>query len=191
MRAALTLQTQRLCVAQVGPEFAAACVTYYRENAEHFAPWDPPQPVGLYEEGYWRMRLSENLLLASRGEALPLMIFEGSAAEGPIVGTINFSHFIRGAFQAATVGYSLHHAVVGRGYMSEALGAAIDYAFNHLLLHRIMLNYIPENTRSAAVAKRLGFVIEGHAKEYLYINGAWRDHVLTSRTNARLDRPAL
>lgn len=191
MRAVVLLRTPRLCVTQIGPEFAAHCVTYYRENAEHFAPWEPPQPAGLYDEGYWRLRLSENLLAAARGDGLALTIFEGGAPAGPIVGSINFSHIIRGAFQAAIVGYSLHAAMVGRGYMTEALGAAIDYAFDRLLLHRVMLNYIPENARSAAVAQRLGFTIEGHAKEYLFINGAWRDHVLTARTNAGLTRPAM
>ena len=46
-----------------------------------------------------------------------------------------------------------------------------------------MANYVPRNTRSAAVLERLGFTIEGEAKDYLYINGVWEDHVLTSLTN--------
>jgi len=33
------------------------------------------------------------------------------------------------------------------------------------------------------VLKRLGFVVEGHASEYLYVGGAWQDHVLTALTN--------
>ena len=41
-------------------------------------------------------------------------------------------------------------------------------------------NYRPENARSAAVLERLGFAREGFAKGYLYIDGAWRDHVLTA-----------
>ena len=47
-----------------------------------------------------------------------------------------------------------------------------------------MANYMPDNLRSAALLKRLGFEVEGLAKNYLYINGQWRDHVLTSLTNA-------
>jgi ribosomal-protein-alanine N-acetyltransferase len=52
-----------------------------------------------------------------------------------------------------------------------------------------MANYMPHNTRSAAVLKRLGFVIEGQASDYVRINGQWRDHVLTSLVN-RAWRPA-
>ena len=39
------------------------------------------------------------------------------------------------------------------------------------------------NERSGAVLRRLGFVPEGYARDYLFIDGAWRDHVLTARIN--------
>ena len=42
---------------------------------------------------------------------------------------------------------------------------------------------MPENTRSGRLLARLGFVREGYSRRYLFINGAWRDHVLTSLTN--------
>ncbi|MBE9234176.1 30S ribosomal protein S5 alanine N-acetyltransferase, partial [Cuspidothrix issatschenkoi LEGE 03284] len=44
-------------------------------------------------------------------------------------------------------------------------------------------NYMPHNRRSAKVLKRLGFVVEGYATDYLMINGQWEDHILTSLTN--------
>ena len=72
--------------------------------------------------------------------------------------------------------------------MGEALGALIEYAFTELELHRLMANYRPENERSAAVLARLGFEREGFARDYLYIDGAWRDHVLTALV--RRPRPA-
>jgi len=50
-------------------------------------------------------------------------------------------------------------------------------------LHRIMANYVPTNERSASVLKKLGFQVEGYARDYLYLNGKWRDHILTSLTN--------
>ena len=66
--------------------------------------------------------------------------------------------------------------------MSEALRAATAWIFGELRLHRIMANYRPENARSGRVLERLGFVREGFAKDYLFIDGAWTDHVLTALT---------
>ena len=71
--------------------------------------------------------------------------------------------------------------------MSEALRATNAFVFDVIRLHRIMANYRPENVRSGRLLERLGFVREGIAKDYLFIDGAWRDHVLTSLTNARFD----
>jgi [ribosomal protein S5]-alanine N-acetyltransferase len=36
---------------------------------------------------------------------------------------------------------------------------------------------------------RLGFIPEGYARNYLRINGEWRDHVLTSLTNPNWRAP--
>jgi ribosomal-protein-alanine N-acetyltransferase len=37
--------------------------------------------------------------------------------------------------------------------------------------------------RSGRLLGRLGFVIEGYARDYLLVNGRWEDHVLTSLIN--------
>ena len=50
-----------------------------------------------------------------------------------------------------------------------------------------MANYIPENERSGRLLARLGFTREGLAKDYLFIDGAWRDHVLTALANPDFD----
>jgi ribosomal-protein-alanine N-acetyltransferase len=71
--------------------------------------------------------------------------------------------------------------------MREALQATIEYVFDVMRLHRVQANYVPENRRSAALLEHLGFVREGLARDYLFINGAWRDHVLTARLNPAFD----
>ena len=43
-----------------------------------------------------------------------------------------------------------------------------------------MANYMPINFRSAKLLHRLGFTVEGYAKNYLLINNRWEDHVLTA-----------
>jgi ribosomal-protein-alanine N-acetyltransferase len=64
--------------------------------------------------------------------------------------------------------------------MTEAVRAMCDHAFGPLGLHRIQANHLPDNHRSAAVLRRLGFTVEGLARELVLIEGRWRDHVLTA-----------
>jgi len=85
-----------------------------------------------------------------------------------------------GAFEACYLGYGLDVDAVGKGYMTETLAAALTFVFDTLRLHRVMANYMPSNERSAAVLRRLGFRVEGYAKDYLEIDGTWRDHILTA-----------
>ena len=73
--------------------------------------------------------------------------------------------------------------------MREALTEAIRYVCDELRMHRIMANYMPRNDRSGRLLERLGFVVEGRAKEYLRINGVWEEHVLTSYTNRAWKEP--
>ncbi len=116
------------------------------------------------------------------GNAVRFFIFDKQDPT-KIIGCCNFTHIVRGPLQACYLGYKMDFAYCGRGLMFQALQAAISYMFNELNLHRIMANYIPENHRSAKILKRLGFTIEGTAKEYLYINHTWEDHILTALIN--------
>jgi ribosomal-protein-alanine N-acetyltransferase len=81
------------------------------------------------------------------------------------------------------VGYSLAESKQGNGYMSEAVSLCVEYIFDELNFHRIVANYMPRNQRSGNLLKKLGFVVEGYARDYLLINGKWEDHILTSLIN--------
>lgn len=105
-------------------------------------------------------------------------------ADGEVVGQIGFGNLVAYPFYAATLGYALDHRRWGRGEMREALRVALDFAFDHFSLHRVMANHLPENQRSARLLRRLGFVPEGYARDYLLIDGVWRDHVLNALTRA-------
>ena len=106
---------------------------------------------------------------------------EGPGA--PILGACNYTNIVRGAFHACHLGYQIGREHEGRGLMAEALRATNAFMFEVVALHRVMANFRPENDRSRRLLARLGFVEEGFARDYLYIDGAWRDHVLTSLVN--------
>ena len=54
------------------------------------------------------------------------------------------------------VGYACHPACRGKGYVTEACSAAIDWAFDVLNWTEVIHSVDPNNTASAQVAQRLG-----------------------------------
>lgn len=177
------IETARLVCTIPSPDAAARLLAYAVTNDPHLARWEPARPEGYFTEGFWYRRIERNHDEHAADQSLRLTLLRRDDPEGPIVGHLNFNNIVRGAFQACTLGYSLDHACEGRGFMSEALAAAIPFVFEELGLHRIQANYVPTNERSAKVLRRAGFVVEGYARDYLHIGGAWRDHVLTSLTS--------
>jgi ribosomal-protein-alanine N-acetyltransferase len=181
MPAAPLLETARLWLCLPSAPLAAELSAYHRRNEAHFAPYTPRCPAGYHAVEAWYERAAEQAQRCAGGEALHLLLFPRGG--GSLLGEINFTGVIGRAFQAAYLGYKLDRAAVGKGLMYEALSAAIPFACEHLKLHRVMANFVPSNARSASLLKRLGFGIEGYAREYLLLDGVWKDHVLTSFIN--------
>lgn len=162
---------------------ARALLDYALENREPFAEWEPLRPEAYFTLEFWERETARVVDVQRAGLGAQFLLVEHDSPRGAIVGRCNLSNVVRGAFQAAHLGYSLDHAAWGRGLMTEGLAAVLAYAFDEMNLHRVMANYLPTNERSGAVLRRLGFVVEGYARDYLLIDGRWRDHILTSLTN--------
>jgi ribosomal-protein-alanine N-acetyltransferase len=188
-RSPVRIETRRLVLLMPPPSEATRVVDYFERNRAHLEPWDPPRPAAFYTRQFWEEQLEKNRREFAEGRSMRLFL-EPKQPRPPLIGTCNFTNFVRGAFQACNVGYGLDEKQQGRGMMREALEAAVDYAFRELKLHRVMANYMPTNERSGQLLRSLGFVVEGYARDYLYINGRWCDHVLTSIVNPGGDPPA-
>ena len=93
-----------------------------------------------------------------------------------LVGVVNLNNIVHGTMESAALGYYAFTRYAGRGLLRTALSLAIDEAFGPLGLHRVEANVQPENVRSIAVVRGLGFVREGYSRRYLKIAGEWRDH---------------
>jgi ribosomal-protein-alanine N-acetyltransferase len=177
------IETQRLILAIPTPDYASRMLQYVDDNRAHLASWEPLRPDEYFTIDFWSRRLSFTLEEFTAGRCLSLVLLDRTSSSGAVVGQVTFSNITAGAFQAAYLGYSLDHRAVGKGLMCEALTAAIKYVFEELNLHRIMANYMPANERSAKLLRRLGFTVEGYARDYLRLAGNWRDHILTALTN--------
>ncbi|HYM00954.1 MAG TPA: ribosomal protein S5-alanine N-acetyltransferase [Blastocatellia bacterium] len=177
-----SILTERLILTLPGENDAARMARYATENREHLAPWESLRDDEYFMEANWVSQIELWRNEFSEGRSLRLALLDRFEPESDILGHCGFSNIVRGPFHACYLGYSLDHRAVGKGLMFEALTAGIDYAFKTLKLHRIMANYMPSNARSGKLLRRLGFVVEGYARDYLKIAGRWEDHIMTSLT---------
>lgn len=183
------LHTERLTLRLARPGMQAAIARFLADNFEgHLDRWSPPVTTVAFTEAFWRERLGAAVDEFATGRGARFVLQQKDAAIGEaVLGTCNYTNIVRGPFLACHLGYQIGRAYEGRGLMAEALRATNAYVFDRLRLHRIMANYRPENDRSRRLLERLGFVREGLARDYLFIDGAWRDHVLTALVNPRFD----
>ncbi|MBY8887652.1 GNAT family N-acetyltransferase [Streptomyces sp. PTM05] len=136
-----------------------------RENAGLHQPWlFPPRTEAAFEA--YLERLDEP---SREGFAICL------ADTGELAGYVTVNNIVRGAFQCGAIGYGAF--LSGRGLVTEGVGLLLRYAFGPAMgLHRLEINVQPGNTASIALAERLGFRLEGVSPDFLFIDGAWRDH---------------
>ncbi len=180
-RAIPRLTTARTVLSIPEPSAAPRVLDYFVRNRPRLEPVSPPWAEDFFTEEYWRRRLT-----VARDEFLAdasLRLYVSRPGDDTIVGAISFTQFFRLALQRCILGYSVDAAHEGTGLLREALEAAIVYVFDELGFHRIEANYMPTNERSGNLLRRLGFTVEGYARDYLFLHDRWRDHVLTARTN--------
>ena len=182
------LTTERVRLVMPQPEQAQAILQFYIKNKEHFAPTDPKIPESFYTLGYWQNKLTKNIENYEDDKEVRFFLEPIDDAK-KCIGNLGFSQIARGPFQACYLGYSLDKDYEGKGIMYDALQKAIQFMFEQRNIHRIMANHLLTNQRSANLLKRLNFVQEGLAKDYLLINGRWQDHVLNSLTNLDWSAP--
>ena len=178
-----SIATPRLLLRASEPAFAEAAADFYRRNREAHARWNPPQLDAMFSAEGQQQRLAEAAAAAAAGTGIGWWLFAPDEP-GVALGQVHFTQIARRGFQNAMLGYAIDATHEGRGLMREALQAALADAFGQRVhLHRVQANVRPENIRSLALLSRLGFEREGLAREYLFIDGAWRDHVMTALRN--------
>ena len=83
------------------------------------------------------------------------------AATGECVGQVGINH--GPLFPEKELGWLLYDGFEGQGYVTEAAAALRDWAFAELGLPSLVSYFDPANTRSIAVAERLGAVRDDDA----------------------------
>jgi len=158
-----------------------AWATLRQASHAYLQPWEPIWPEDDLTRPAFKRRLSIYGREMEAGNAWPFFIFADS--DQGLVGAITLSNVRRGVAETGTLGYWIGQAYAGRGHGTDAVGAMLAYAFDDLNLHRVEAACVPHNAASRRVLEKTGFRLEGQARAYLKINGAWADHLLFGVVN--------
>ena len=177
------IETERMIIRILDPSQAELMVRYRKENRRFLAEWEPTRSEEFFTEAFWQLQLRMALRYFRDQSHLNFTLLNKLQTE--VLGVCNYSNIIRGTFQSCHLGYAIGEKHQSNGYMGEAITHTLNFVFDELGLHRVMANYMPRNKRSGELLARMGFNIEGQAKQFLQINGVLEDHVLTSKINPR------
>ena len=149
-------------------------------NEAWLSPWEgrpEAQPDATWAERHSGAVFAAMLRIARKdaraGRSLPMVV----TYDGRLAGQITASGVVRGAFDSTAVGYWVDGELAGRGVLPTALAMLVDHLFGSVGLHRVEANIRPENAASKRVVEKLGFREEALHLRYLFIDGAWRDHL--------------
>jgi ribosomal protein S18 acetylase RimI-like enzyme len=84
---------------------------------------------------------------------------------------------MRSHHRHTTIGITISHPYQNKGYGSEAILWATEWAFRHANLHRVGIEAFAWNEGAWKLYQRLGFVMEGRTRECVWYDGQWCDVV--------------
>jgi ribosomal-protein-serine acetyltransferase len=113
----------------------------------------------------------------------------GIRIDAQLIGVINVTN-IDPVSSSASIGFFLDQRFQGKGIVSGACEALIQWALCELKLNRLSMEIVPENLKSVAVATRLGFQYEGTKRSAERIGNRFVDHAVFSLLAAEFTKAA-
>jgi len=152
------LRTPRLIVRCLEPADAARRKDALDSSGEHLAGYYPQGVAPLEAQIAHVRRMRANFDL---DQDRAYGTFEPDS--GRMLGEVFLLK--RAGIAALEIGYWLRLDAVGKGIATEMASALVKVAFEFDKVRRLDLMCSPENERSAAVARRLGFTLEGRLRD--------------------------
>ncbi|TKH44323.1 GNAT family N-acetyltransferase [Paenibacillus sp. FSL R10-2782] len=157
-------QTERLTIRAPQWGDGATVNEAIRESVDELRPWLPfARNLPTPEESEIRSRQAR-LKFLDRSDMM-LYVFE--TVSGAFVASSGL-HRIDWAARKFEIGYWLRTSCTGKGMITEAVHGITDFAIQHLEANRLEIRCDSRNTRSAKVAERAGFTLEGILRNVEY-----------------------
>lgn len=153
--------------------------SYLDGDGENFAEWqwDNDFINGICEDVAHPYRAQEwEAMFADGADSNENIMFSiRSIADEQLIGFVGLSN-LRLRAQRGELGIGIPQVKDRHlGYGKEALTLILEYAFNHLNLHKVTLNVYAFNTAAIKAYEAVGFIKEGVNREALPKDGQWYD----------------
>lgn len=158
---AYRVQTQRLVIRCWQPTDAPLLMTAIQESLEHLKPWIPwahHEPQTLEQRIDW-LRSSRGGFDFGYNFVYGIFNLDETAVLGGTGLHGRVGHY------ALEIGYWIHAHYTGQGLATEVAAALTKVAFEIHQVSRVEIHCDPENHRSAAVPRKLGFVHEATLRQ--------------------------
>lgn len=166
--APITLNTERLTLRWFEPSDAPALFAIFSDPAV-VRYWSSPEWTDISQA---HEMIEETIASYRSGDGVRFAVV--LACTGEVIGQVTLHHMFH-SNRRCELGYAMAQAHWGKGYVTEALEAALDYAFAVLDLNRIEADIDPRNDASEKVLIRMGFKKEGFMPERWIVKGVVSD----------------
>lgn len=162
----------------IHPDDAAAVYALVDKSREHlraWLPWVDASRSAVYTREFFEHVVEQR----ERQTTAAYLILE----RGRIAGMIGL-HDIEWTNCSFLIGYWVAARAQGRGLITRACRALVDLAFEEWGMERAVILCGVGNQRSSAVARRLGFTLEGIARHAQLLHGEFIDLEVWSQLRA-------
>ena len=150
-------ESERLTIRAPRPGDGAENCAAIQESLAELRPWMPWAVEPLTPETQEAVMRRAHADFMARTDLMLLLLLKGTDT---LIGSSGL-HRIDWRVPRFEIGYWLRTGYTGQGYMTEAVNAIAAFAFDTLGAHRVEIRCEEGNSRSAAVARRCGFPLEG------------------------------
>lgn len=133
-------------------------------------------PQFVKSEQDTRQNVQGNMMLHQRGIAKMFLIF----SDDKMVGVLSFNQ-IEPSNKTGYIGYWLDENAQGKGILSAALQAFMNYYVESGEIRRFVIKCRVDNLRSNQVALRNGFTLEGCLRQAEFLNDVFYDQNIYAR----------
>lgn len=156
----------------VNEKFAGEAFGLISRNYDYLHKW-MPWVTRDYTEKSARDFFRHGSELIKKGHGLGYSIF----LNDKLIGGIGFNKLDM-MNRSAEIGYWLSEECQGGGIMTKSCRALTDYGFGDLGLNRIVIRCADANLNSRRIPERLGFTVEGTARQAELLHGKFLDLII-------------